>query len=371
MRSKVVLLKSQIASHGGLEKYTLHLAKAFVARGCEVTMLTAGEVPSLFRDTCEVIPLISKSRLSVLHLYRFDQACQQWLKNHPSEIIFGLDRNSFQTHYRAGNGVHRTYLAQRILIEPAFKRFTLSLNPLHRMILRLEREAFEHPGLQRLFTNSHMVRNEIIQQYQTPPERIHVVHNGVQWAQWQTHFDHTPEKNPRAFQFLFVGHDYRRKGLEFLLHGLSRLKNRDWELTVIGKDKKIHEFQNIAHRLNLTKQVHFLGPQPDIVPYYQASDALVIPSIYDPFANVTVEALAMGLFVVSSAFNGGKEVLTKESGTIIQNLTEPDSVAEALNMALKHAKTHERSLTIRQTIQHLDFPHQLNTIINQTLTHAK
>ena len=50
MRTKVILLKGQIASHGGLEKYTLYLAQAFKSRGCDVTLLTAGEVPSLFRE---------------------------------------------------------------------------------------------------------------------------------------------------------------------------------------------------------------------------------------------------------------------------------------------------------------------------------
>ena len=47
-------------------------------------------------------------------------------------------------------------------------------------------------------------------------------------------------------------------------------------------------------------------------PFYQMADALVIPSFYDPFANVTVEALAMGLFVLSSKHNGGPEILTKK-----------------------------------------------------------
>ncbi len=371
MRRQVVLLKGQISSHGGLEKYTLHLAQAFVAHGCDVTMLTSGEVPSLFRDTCEVIPLISKSRLSVLHLFRFDRACQQWLKQNPTDIVFGLDRNSFQTHYRAGNGVHRTYLAQRGLVEPALKRISLAINPLHRMILRLEREAFEHPELKRLFTNSNMVRDEILRQYKTPPEKIEVVHNGVQWEQWQTHFEHTPERPQKAFQLLFVGHGYRRKGLEFLLQGLSLLGREDWELTVVGKDKEIDSFRIIAQRLKLGDRVHFLGAQPDTVPFYQKADALVIPSIYDPFANVTVEALAMGLFVVSSEFNGGKEVLTKESGTVIRQLTDPDSVAEALRVAMKHSKTRERSLTIRRTVQRLDFPHQLNRIVDRTLEYAK
>ncbi len=370
MRPQIVLLKGQIASQGGLEKYTLHIARAFVAHGCDVTLLTTGEIPSLFRETCQVISLIPRSRLSVLHLYRFDRACQQWLKQNPREIVFGLDRNSFQTHYRAGDGVHRAYLAQRSLIENPLKKITFSLNPLHRMILRLEKEAFENPELQRLFTNSEMVRQEILQYYNVDPERIEVVHNGVQWAQWQTHFDQTPKRSPGPFQFLFIGHGYQRKGLAFLLQGLERLKDLSWELTIIGKDKRQAEFQQMAQRMKLSDRIRFFGPLSDVVPFYQAADALVVPSIYDPFANVTVEALAMGLFVVSSAYNGGKEVLTKESGTIIEDLTDPDSVATALKVALERPKKPETAIALRKSIQHLDFPQQLNRIVEQTLTYA-
>ncbi len=57
-------------------------------------------------------------------------------------------------------------------------------------------------------------------------------------------------------------------------------------------------------------------------PFYQLADALAIPSFYDPFANVTVEALAMGLFVVSSRSNGGFEILDPSKGIIIENLSE-------------------------------------------------
>ncbi len=370
MRPRLVLLKGQIVSQGGLEKYTLHLAQAFVAHGCEVTLLTAGETPPLFRETCEVISLFPKSRLSVLHLYRFERACQQWLTRTRPEIVFGLDRNSFQTHYRAGNGVHRAYLAQRYLMEPGLKKFTLALNPFHQGMLHLERKAFENPKLQCLFANSEMVRQEILQYYHIDPTRVEVIHNGVQWSQWQSHFDHIPQRTQNAFQFLFIGHGYRRKGLAFLLQGLSLLKDTNWKLTVIGKDNAVHEFQEIARRLKIDDKVRFLGPQPNTIPFYQAADALIAPSIYDPFANVTVEALAMGLFVVSSAFNGGKEILCKESGIVIENLTDPDSVSAALATALKRPKTLEQALTIRSSVQHLDLPHQLNRIIKQTLAHA-
>jgi UDP-glucose:(heptosyl)LPS alpha-1,3-glucosyltransferase len=113
--------------------------------------------------------------------------------------------------------------------------------------------------------------------------------------------------------------------------------------------------------------VHFLGPQKQVTPLFALADSVIIPSLYDPFANVTVEALAMGLYVVSSAFNGGKEVLTCQSGTVIEDLMNSQSFASALKRALKHKKTALSSKAIRDSISHLDFSSQLEHFVSAIL----
>jgi len=104
--------------------------------------------------------------------------------------------------------------------------------------------------------------------------------------------------------------------------------------------------------------VEFFGPQKEILPFYKKADALVIPSFYDPFANVTVEALAMGLFVVSSKTNGGSEALTKTNGVVVK-----DSLIDALETALKKPKTKERASQIRESVKHLDFSNQMRLFL--------
>jgi UDP-glucose:(heptosyl)LPS alpha-1,3-glucosyltransferase len=101
----------------------------------------------------------------------------------------------------------------------------------------------------------------------------------------------------------------------------------------------------------------------DITPFYQMADVLVIPSFYDPFANVTIEALAMGLFIVSSKHNGGHEIITKENGTVIENLLHIDSLSHALENCLNHPKTTMSANRIRQSVAHLDFSTQLKELM--------
>lgn len=357
---RVVFLKSRLAFRGGLEKYTIRLAKAFVDKGCSVTILTTGAAPRI--EGLEIISIAEDSKFSLSHLYRFDQLCRKWTHSHPSDLVFGMERTTEQTHYRAGSGVHAVFLKQRALIDSPLKRLSFHLNPLHRYLLYSEKKAFENPLLRLLFTNSEMVRNEILQNYSTSPLKLQTIHNGVEWKEWELDFKKSFEmpKKSEPYHFLFVGNGFRRKGLPFLLEGLKYL-SEEVRVTVVGKDKNLDWYRHHY------KNVQFKGSQDDIRPFYQQADALVIPSIYDPFANVTVEALAMGLYVVTSRFNGGKEVLTPQSGTVIEDLTSPQSVAHALQTALSFPKNLSHATQIRQSIKDLDFSNQLYKIVERCI----
>lgn len=366
MTRKVAFLLGEMAAVGGLEKYARFLMKAFIDKGCQVTLLTTG-TPALLPDL-KIESFCLNGKRGYRAQLQFDAFCNTWLKNNPHEIVFGLGRNSFQTHYRAGNGVHAAYLDRRRETESRLKTCTFSFNPRHRRLIELEKRAFEHPELKTLFTNSYMVKEEILCHYATSSQKIEVVHNGVEWRDWQTAFDRSLDQHKQGpFLFLFAGNGYRRKGLAYLLHGLERIKNEDFHLHVVGKDRELPTFFRLARKLGLRNKVFFQGPQSSLQPFYQVADALVIPSVYDPFANVTVEALAMGLYVVSSRYNGGKEVINDSTGTIIAELTEPDSVALSLKKALTKPKTSESAKKIRNSIQNLDFSKQLDKIVTKTL----
>lgn len=376
MVQKVVLLKSHVAQQGGLEKYASRIAHGFVDRGLDVCILTTGKQPPLEHPDISVHSIQTCRWPAFWRMEQFDHFVSHFLSNHPADIVFGMDRNRTQTHYRAGNGVHAAFLKSRGLIEGKIKQLSFKINPLHLKILQLEKEAFETPSLQKLFANSHMVRRQILETFRIDPGKIEVIHNGVEWHEMENDFNSWPLKkeantkrfglDPNKFHFLFIGNGYLRKGLDQLMRAFARL-SKDAHLSVIGKDSRLEKYQELAHQLNIDSSITFFGPQKDIRPFYQMADALAIPSFYDPFANVTVEALAMGLFVVSSQSNGGCEVLTKDNGTVIPDLLDLDSIQESLSTALQHPKTFESSSQIRNSVQHLDFSHQLPRLIDSCL----
>jgi UDP-glucose:(heptosyl)LPS alpha-1,3-glucosyltransferase len=373
---RIVLLKSGLSRQGGLEKYAHRTARAFEQSGCNVTVLTTGQAQIDFPATVINCPL--SSTFSYKKIRQFDDFCSDYLKKKPAELIFGMDRNRFQTHIRAGNGVHASYLDYRKRTDGWLKSCSFQFNPLHRTILNIEKQSFEHPNLRALFANSYMVRRQILTHYKVDSKKIHVLHNGVEWAELNRPFSawHSDRKqiaaslqlDPNQFHFLFIGHNFERKGLQPLLEALASLKDPHAHLSVVGYDKNSAYFEQLAQKLQIGKQIKFFGKMADTTPFYQLADCLVIPSLYDPCANVTVEALAMGVYVVSSKLNGGYELLTPQNGIAIDSILDLDSFKAALKTEMSRPKTPLSSKTIRDSVKHLDFSIQLKRLVQLCLS---
>ncbi len=372
----VVLLKPQLKLKGGLEKHAHRIANSFAAMGAKVTWLTTA-LPEQKDARMQYLSIPVARWPGFLRLEQFDRRSAAVVKTLGAEIVLGLDKTREQTHIRAGGGVHAAYLLSRGFSEGAFKQWTCQINPLHRKILQIEKDAFESPRLKKIFTNSHKVKQEILFHYSVDATKIEVIHNGVEWEELDSAFAATETVKrieqirrglqPDRFQILFIGHGYKRKGLDRLLEALSLWKFRDFDLSVVGHDKNIAAYRAKAIQLKLDSHVHWFGEQKKTEPFYQVADILAIPSFYDPFANVTLEALSLGVFVVSSTANGASEILTLDNGVCIGDLLSSESFLFALEKSLSFRKTAKSASKIRASVSHLDFSSQLTKFIHACL----
>ena len=110
------------------------------------------------------------------------------------------------------------------------------------------------------------------------------------------------------FTLIHVGSGFERKGVETILRAMARA-SAACHLIVVGGDKREARYQSLAAELGIASRVHFAGVQRDTRPYYAAADAFLMASLYEPFANASMEALAMGLPVVTSTKSGAAEIL--------------------------------------------------------------
>lgn len=371
--TEVVIVKSRLSFSGGLEKMTLAIAEAFVSKGCQVTILTTGnDYPNL--PGVRVVSLGIPPRWTYLAIHFFYRACDKWLRTHPSDLVFGLDRTSKLTHYRAGNGAHKIFLKRKKC--SWIKSYFAYINPKDYLIQKIEKKIFESPKLKVLFTNSSMVREEILKEYKIAPQKIQVVFNGIDLQKYCWNPD-SKEKalkslglDPSKKQLLFIGNGYRRKGLHFLLKSLSLLGDAHYHLSIVGKEKYQLKYKAFAKKLGLSSKVSFFGPKSDLIPFYHASDCFVFPTTYDPFAGVTLEALAMGLYVITSPYNGAKEVIKEGAGEILKNLDNPQDLADKIQGVIEGRTPLLSREEIRNSIEGYQAKEQLNKIVDYSLTHA-
>lgn len=147
---------------------------------------------------------------------------------------------------------------------------------------------------------------------------------------------------------LFIGNDFRKKGLQTLLEAL-RLLPDDVVLAVVGNSLQLSAFSHQINQAGLTSRVFFLGTLPDIRLAYAAADCLAHPTLEDTFAMVVLEAMAHSLpVVVSSAKYCGISGLLEHEGNALL-LDDPRDAAalsdclrrvlddEALKTKLAHA----------------------------------
>jgi UDP-glucose:(heptosyl)LPS alpha-1,3-glucosyltransferase len=118
---------------------------------------------------------------------------------------------------------------------------------------------------------------------------------------------------------LFAGSGWERKGLLFAIEAMALCKNREMRLLVAGRGDP-RAYKTTRMRFWREDPVQFLGEVADLVPVYAAADIFILPTIYDPFSNACLEALASGLPVITTRSNGFSEIIEDGvHGSILDN----------------------------------------------------
>ena len=332
---KIALIRKNYTPFGGAENYLIQVAKELAKMRHDIHILSAGQWEEAgFR--LHKIKTISKP--SLLSNLSFSMALDDVLSKESFDCILNFERTGHHSIYRAGDGCHREWLNIRKRHEPFCKAMSFFLNPHHRALLYLEKKTFENSKI--IIANSNMVKNDIIRNYSTPSKKIHVIYNGVDIEKFQPADDEKKAavKYSMGLQrmkvVLFVGADLDRKGLPVLLKAFSVMKDKGVKLLVAGKKAKCRHISS-AKRLGIQKDVVFWGPEKDIAKLYTAADIFVLPTIYDPFSNATIEAMASGLPVITTSSNGASELIDNGvEGYVINNPADHKLIAEKISSAL-------------------------------------
>ena len=193
----------------------------------------------------------------------------------------------------------------------------------------------------RILAPTERERDSLIRSYGAPVEKIGVVPCGVNldlfYPEAKTAARLKLGLDPADVILLYVGRFEALKGLNTLLEAMTYLKNHHRiRLVIVGGDgDKTPEHQALAQKtrkLKIGKKVMFVGPvdQHHLPSYYCAADALVVPSLYESFGMVGLEALACGRPVVSTPVGAVDSLIRKaQAGCIVPDFS-PRSLADGI-----------------------------------------
>lgn len=233
-------------------------------------------------------------------------------------------------------------------------RLPVRLNPFHRGRLWLERGLLSPGGSARLVALTDDGRSDIARIYGVPPAEIDVLAPGFD----PEIFD--PDRRERRREqartqlgyeqqdrvLLFVGNELERKGFDTLLSAVAALD--DPRVKVLGAGHVAPEsdqYRSLIERLGLTERVQWLGSSSDVALLHAAADAFVLPTRYEPWGLVVVEALASGLPVVTSQLAGAAlAVEDGETGRLLRDPEDSSELADALRWALSTAPATQAAI---------------------------
>jgi len=131
-----------------------------------------------------------------------------------------------------------------------------------------------------------------------------------------------------------------------LLRAFALLESKNVRLIIAGRQART-EYVTMTKKLGIDKRVTFWGPEKDIKKLYGMADVFVLPTIYDPFSNATIEAMAAGLPVITTQYNGASEIIEEgEHGFIVDPL-DVTLLANRIDAALAGSEEMGRSARVR------------------------
>ena len=355
---EIGLVKRSFRLHGGGERQIGYLIEGLLAQGHGVHLFSESQPPA---DppaglTYHTLPAIPAPR--AFRALGFALAVRSSLRRAGLAVVQSYDRTLGQQIYRAGEGVHREWLQRKRRSLPALARGWSHLNLFDRTLLALERRVFCETPM--IVANAQRGQHEITRHYGVPPARLRTVYNGVDTDRFNTGVRHRFRERQRAawgvssddLVLLCVGSGFHRKGLGRAIGAVAELDRRGIghvRLVVVGKGRAA-PYRHLARQAAVADLVRFEGHRTDVERCYAGADLFVLPTLYDPFANACLEAMACGLPVLTTAANGVAELIRDGiNGRVLGDAPSAETLADALQGLLPRERRMAMGEAARRT----------------------
>lgn len=334
---KIALINKVISLRGGGgERYAVDLARYLVSFDCEVHAygLVIEDLPAQVHHHIVRAP----TKPGFRKIGGFIRRVRSALAGQRYDVIYSLTQFYPTDLYFMGGGMHEHWMHIRYP-NSLVRQLRYLTNPTHLVQRDIEQQLSRLENCKAIIANSNMVKRHAVHYGKIPADRIHVIHNGVDRDIFNPAMrkEHRPATrralhlNDDQISVLFIAHNWKRKGLATLLRALGTVVAQvpRYRLVVAGRGRP-GAFRKIIEQYHLGGHVHFVGPVEAPQLYYAGADLMVLPTMYDPCAGVTLEAMACGLPVITTASNGASEIMDDRCGYVLKDYDDVQTLSHYL-----------------------------------------
>lgn len=351
---------------GGAERYTADLAGALAKRGHAVSLLA-----SSFADVPPQVKVVELPGKGLTRSRRYASMLDQ-LDTHIASTNYDIVHAMFPVRRCDIYHPHAGIASASVASSPV----QAVLNPRRGAMARVERELLGSANPPTLLCLSEYVKGEVIKYYPTlPPARLATLFNAVNLNYFDPSIDHDHGGTRTSLKIaaddvvaLIIAQDFPRKGVPQAIDATRKInQNREansprLKLLIVGNGPRSVEDPDII----------YAGTNWKIAKFYAAADFFVLPTKHDPCSLVVLEALAMGLPVVSTVFNGACEAMTDSvHGFILKAPNDIESLAAAMSKMLDKETRKRMSAACLDLRPGLSYEHHLDQLLRIYQTHEE
>lgn len=335
---------------GGAETSTMQFANYLARGGCQVHLITATNAPSTPELT--LVPIKCWAPLRSGQTPLFVKRAAQYVRAHPFDIVHSITPCPAADVYQPRGGTIPEMLERNVAIRQSplqrgLKRLGQAMNSKYRRLGRLEHQLLTRRPPPWVIAISQYVTDQLRRHYHFPAERVREIFNGVDP-------DTTPSEQrigsrgeirkrlglaSDTLMYLCVAHNFKLKGVGPLIQAMQRMRAMgsgsngaiaSAKVVIVGRDNPA-PFVQLAEKLGVGEQVLFVGATQQMSGFFHAADVLVHPTYYDPCSRVVLEAMAAGLPVITTRYNGAAERIEDgRHGYVIDSPEQVDALAERM-----------------------------------------
>lgn len=187
---------------------------------------------------------------------------------------------------------------------------------------------------------SNKLREKILDITKCDKNKVTVIPNVV-----DSMFEYKPLREKHGFTFVSIGNLIQCKRFDLTIDAFSKAFSRDEavKLLIIGDGVLRTSLEDRVKLLEEEKRISFMGriERKEVVKYLQESDCLVLPSDYETFGVVYIEALAVGNPVIGSKNGGAEDIINSENGIIVDK-NNVGQLSEAMRNVYSNIEKYDR-----------------------------